>query len=137
MFGLDVIAKDGLYANIALHPKVMGVGYERGLEKSCEYLLAKSQEIVPVDQGDLKASGYWYVMGHGLEAEGFVGYSAPYAGYVHEMVHYYHEPPTQAKFLEQPIQDHHHYMMTIVRREIDKQERLRLRSGVRWPGMRE
>jgi hypothetical protein len=34
-----------------------------------------------------------------------VGYEAPYTIFVHERLDLYHEPPTQAKFLEQPARE--------------------------------
>ena len=36
---------------------------------------------------------------------GFGGAAAPYAIYVHENVSARHAPPTQAKFLEQPVME--------------------------------
>jgi hypothetical protein len=34
-----------------------------------------------------------------------VGYTAPYAIFVHENLELYHAPPTQAKYLEQPARE--------------------------------
>jgi len=70
----------------------------------------ESQILVPVDTGDLKASGYleivsgrtgdiWVDMGYGRNNK------PDYAAYVHEMVQIPHKPPTQAKFLEKPVND--------------------------------
>ena len=47
-------------------------------------ILRDSQLIVPVDQGNLKASGYCRSEVHGLVVEVEVGYTANYALYVHE-----------------------------------------------------
>jgi hypothetical protein len=71
-----------------------------------------SQVLVPVDEGDLKASGYLEVKdkagGKLVEAE--IGYGRGgdphYAVFVHEDLQAYHEPPTQAKFLEAAINKH-------------------------------
>lgn len=71
----------------------------------------ESQQLVPQRTGALKASGFlrvasgrtgniWVEMGY---AEGG---NPSYAAYVHEMVQIPHKPPTQAKFLEKPINDH-------------------------------
>jgi hypothetical protein len=66
-------------------------------------VLDASREIVPYDTGALHDSGFMNVeeTGDG-RIEGTVGYNMPYAVYVHERLDVYHEPPTQAKFLEQP-----------------------------------
>lgn len=55
-----------------------------------------SQRLVPVDTSMLKSSGYIKKYN---DTSYEVGYLAPYAPYVHEILHYYHQPPTQAKFL--------------------------------------
>ena len=73
-------------------------------------IFAKSQILVPVDTGVLRGSG-------GVSApEGlgggrtyvdifYGGPAAPYALYVHEILGNYHNPPTQAKYLEQPFME--------------------------------
>lgn len=71
----------------------------------------ESQVLVPVKTGDLKNSGFlriasgrtgniWVEMGYAD------GGDPDYAAYVHEMTNIPHKPPTQAKFLEQPINEH-------------------------------
>lgn len=72
-------------------------------------IFAKSQVLVPVDTGVLRGSG-------GVSApqsdnkDLFVdifygGPAAPYALLVHEIQGNYHNPPTQAKYLEQPFME--------------------------------
>lgn len=79
------------------------------LVEALEPTLGKSLELVPRDTGDLAASAY-------LEAEKFrggarvvMGYgrgnNPDYAIFVHEMTEYKHEAPTQAKFLQQPLDE--------------------------------
>lgn len=67
-----------------------------------------SQEIVPVHTGALKDSGYLETgtfRGHTTVDMGYAkGGTPPYAVYVHEALTYFHEPPTQAKFLQAPIE---------------------------------
>lgn len=72
-------------------------------------IFAKSQILVPVDTGVLRGSG-----GVSAPQMGNVGYfvdifyggpAAPYALYVHEIIGNYHNPPTQAKYLEQPLME--------------------------------
>lgn len=57
-----------------------------------------SQYFVPVDTGYLKSTGYVKQVGR-FSFE--VGYTAPYAIYVHEILGYKHKYPTRAKFLTQ------------------------------------
>lgn len=70
-------------------------------------IFAKSQILVPVDTSALRGSG-----GVSAPQRGNNGYyvdifyggpAAPYALYVHEIIGNYHNPPTQAKYLEQPL----------------------------------
>ena len=50
------------------------------------YLLRQSQMIVPVQTGNLKASGFVRATGSGIATVVTVGYTASYALFVHEMV---------------------------------------------------
>lgn len=52
-----------------------------------------------------------------------VGYTAPYAVYVHEMLHLYH-PNGQAKFLEQPLRTEAKRMAEIIRSRLRARESL-------------
>ncbi len=65
----------------------------------------RSQELVPVDKGPLKASGYIETQMRRGRVVGEVGYGRggvpPYAVIVHEDLSVQHAEPTQAKFLEQ------------------------------------
>ena len=72
-------------------------------------IFAKSQILVPVDTGVLRGSGG--VSAPQLGSKGYFvdifygGPAAPYALYVHEIIGNYHNPPTQAKYLEQPLME--------------------------------
>lgn len=67
----------------------------------------ESQKLVPVDTGRLKASAFIETRKTARGAEAFLGYGKagdpPYAGIVHERMDFYHQPPTQAKFLEEAV----------------------------------
>lgn len=56
----------------------------RGLVKGGLFLQRKSQEIVPVQFGVLKASAFTRRFGSGLDTDVVVGYTAEYAAVVHE-----------------------------------------------------
>jgi hypothetical protein len=68
----------------------------------------KSQTLVPVASGTLKNSGYIEARQYSHHTEAEIGYARggdpDYAIYVHEMPHW-HNPPTQAKFLQQPVEE--------------------------------
>jgi hypothetical protein len=67
----------------------------------------RSQYEVPVDTGALRSSGFItqpFVVGNQVAISIVYGQAAaPYALWVHEILDAYHEPPTKAKFLEDPL----------------------------------
>lgn len=72
-----------------------------------EPTFALSQQFVPVDTGDLRASGYLEVIGRGRRPIVQIGYGKagrpPYAVIVHENLEAHHAAPTRAKFLEEAL----------------------------------
>jgi hypothetical protein len=63
-----------------------------------------SQKQVPVDTGHLRSTGA--VSDPDItqgSVEVTIGYSAPYALFVHEDLQAHHKPPTKAKYLEDPF----------------------------------
>ena len=72
-------------------------------------IFAKSQVLVPVDTGVLRGSGG--VSAPQMGSQGYFvdifygGPAASYALYVHEIIGNFHNPPTQAKYLEQPVME--------------------------------
>lgn len=70
----------------------------------------RSQELVPVDTGVLKNSGYLEIRERRGTSVGEIGYGKGgiphYAAKVHEDMDVFHAPPTQAKFLEQAADEH-------------------------------
>lgn len=95
-------------------------GYKRGLKIATKFIFDKSQELVPVDTGHLKSSGYWEVRGDGFRATSSITYSARYAIYVHENLFVFHEPPTTAKFVDIPMKKHKRKVATIIWAEMAK-----------------
>lgn len=70
---------------------------------------AKSQRVVPVDTGSLRASGHvvppvYSDTGAVIEIA-YGGVAAPYAGIVHEDMEARHDSPTKAKYLEGPVEE--------------------------------
>jgi hypothetical protein len=70
-------------------------------------IFAKSQVLTPIDTGALRASGgvsapQEFPQGVGVDIF-YGGPAAPYALFVHEIQSNYHNPPTKAKYLEEPF----------------------------------
>lgn len=69
----------------------------------------KSQILVPVDTGALKESGYLEARqqrGHSQVEIGYGRAGQPeYTVFVHENLDVAHQPPTQAKFLQDPLEE--------------------------------
>lgn len=72
-------------------------------------IFGKALILTPVDTGALRGSGGVSAPMNTPEGIGvdifFGGPAAPYAMYVHEIIGNYHNPPTQAKYLEQPFME--------------------------------
>lgn len=88
-----------------------GSGKEAGqaIWEEANKIFAKSQVLVPVDTGVLRGSGGVSAPqsdGKDLYVDIFYGGpAAPYALLVHEIQGNHHNPPTQAKYLEQPFME--------------------------------
>lgn len=78
------------------------------LEDALEPTFEWSQEIVPVLTGELKESGYLETRSFRGRARVEIGYGRgglpDYAIVVHEDLEAHHEEPTQAKFLQMPLE---------------------------------
>ncbi len=112
-----------------------GRGAADGLRKAGAELLRQSQMLVPVEFGNLRASGYVNSSGAGFSTVVEVGYTASYALYVHEQVamklqgiarrpspprigkHWDPQGRAQAKFLEDPARQMHQQIINIVRQQ--------------------
>jgi hypothetical protein len=94
----------------------------KAIWEEANLIFAKSQVLVPVDTGVLRGSGGVSAPQQGPQGA-FVdifygGPAAPYALYVHEIIGNYHEPPTQAKYLEQPFMESLDHLQNNIRRRI-------------------
>lgn len=86
-------------------PEAMGKAlYQEGND-----ILREAKVLTPVDTGVLKGSAFVNlpeVSGAAVSVTLGYGQAAKdYAEVQHEELSYYHKPPTQAKFLEQPFND--------------------------------
>ncbi len=83
----------------------------QGVVRAAQFLLEKSQEIVPVDTGELKESGHIET----TKNSAAVVYEAEHAVIVHEDLDARHEPPTQAKYVEEPLRIYENKLKDIIR----------------------
>jgi len=78
-------------------------------EMAMQPIFDESQRLVPVLTGELKESGFLEVSGELGTVRVSIGYARggkpDYAVFVHEMVDLKHKAPTQAKFLQQPLEE--------------------------------
>lgn len=75
-------------------------GTARGLYNSAEHVLAKSREVVPIEEATLSRSGAASVDPDDEVAA--VSYDTPYAARQHEELTWRHDPGRTAKYLERP-----------------------------------
>lgn len=101
---------DSLIAKIQTLAVEAPVKVGAGLYLEAQAILAEATKITPIDTGALRASGHVEhptIDGLAIEVRiGYGGASAPYALFVHERLDLFHEPPTQAKFLEATMNAH-------------------------------
>lgn len=121
-----------MISNLKRSERKLAAGTERGIKAAARHLLAKSQELVPVEYGDLKASGKVQTTGKGFSTDSSVSYTAPHAIFVHENMQmklagqprpsgigvYWGRPGAplgQSKFLEQPARTEAATLRKIIR----------------------
>jgi hypothetical protein len=115
-------------------------GFRRGVKKATFLVHRESALLVPVDEGNLRASEFSRVEGQGFDSVGYVGYTADYAIYVHEDLELRHGedynawhgeeiaagllkprgPGQQAKFLEQPFRQNRQRIVNLIKEEMRK-----------------
>jgi len=81
---VSVTGINEVLGNMKNAPNLYGRSIARGLKQGGKFLLRESKKIVPVDTGNLKASGFVRSEGSGIHTDVTVGYTANYAVYVHE-----------------------------------------------------
>lgn len=100
--GITVRGIDKLISNLKVKEAEVRIATAKALMKSGEYVLGKSMPLVPLDEGDLRASGH-VESEKAMQGSVTVSYNTDYALKQHEDLELKHtEPGTQAKYLEQP-----------------------------------
>ncbi len=97
--------------NLTKFAVAANIGFQSGMQEVVDKIYDDSQFLVPVDKGPLRASGDKLVvvmLGANMQSltvvgEVTYGKGLDYAVYVHEDPSKHHDPPTQAKFLEDPV----------------------------------
>lgn len=95
----------------------MASDFRRGLGKAAFFLQRKSQEIVPVELGNLKNSAGMKLIGSGWGSDAIVYYTAHYAVYVHEIKKARHKAGKEYKFLEKPARIYRDRILKIIGNE--------------------
>jgi hypothetical protein len=107
MVGMSLSGASSLIKRLAVAGAMADTYTAQAIYREALKIFAVSQRLVPVQYGNLKGSGLvtspTKVSGGYEVLIGYGGPAAPYAVYVHEITTSYHKPPTQAKFLEQPV----------------------------------
>lgn len=81
--------------------KARRAGTARGLGMAAEHVLAKSREVVPIEEATLSRSGTASV--DPADEVAAVSYDTPYAARQHEELTWRHDPGRTAKYLERPL----------------------------------
>lgn len=108
-FTLDLFGDKELINALEAGQENSSQAIAQAIWEEANVIFAKSQTLVPVDTGVLRGSGG--VSAPQMGSKGYFvdifygGPAAPYALYVHEIIGNYHNPPTQAKYLEQPVME--------------------------------
>jgi hypothetical protein len=95
---IQITGVQEVIANLMKAEKQIGNGIRKGLIKAGLFLLRESKLIVPVDLGNLKASGDSRAEGQGMDTVVWVVYTAHYAVYVHENLDAVHGAAYNAKY---------------------------------------
>jgi hypothetical protein len=96
-------------------------GLDNSMDEIADRIFEQSQAQVPVDKGELRASGRKEVH-HGPNASIEISYHTPYAAVVHENTHNKH-PHGKAHYLSDPLKAHIPDITRIMVNEIKKELR--------------
>jgi len=102
--------------NLKLSKNRIASQVERGLKKGGLFIQRESQEIVPIDTGNLKGGAFTRHKGYGFNTDVIVGYVADYAVYVHEDLNARHKSGKRAKYLESVVREKKNEIVKIVKK---------------------
>lgn len=108
-----------IMAKMDIHDKKVEAGLARGLKIAGLRLQRESQKVVPIDTTNLKTTAFTRNMGGaGAKTDIWVGYTAGYAIYVHELIHNQHKEGKQAKFLEGPAREYRNVLLDLIAKSV-------------------
>lgn len=118
----------------------LSYGVEAGLQKAGNFLIGESMKKVPVEFGELIGSAYVRVKGRGFKRDVEVGYTAPYALYVHEAVGMKLKglprrpsPPHIGRYWDPQGRAHAKFLEEPARRLLPELRRIILTESKKWP----
>lgn len=95
-------------------------GQRAGVEAACQFLLSKSDELVPHETGHLQSTGDYDIEDSGDGISGGVYYDTVYALRQHEDLTLNHDNGRTAKYLEKPAIQYGTQMGEIIGTEIKR-----------------
>ncbi len=106
---VEVKGIDEVFARLSEAEKALRRALAAALYMEGEMIMGESKRQCPVDTGNLRATGHVEPPeerdGVITVTLGYGGPAAPYAVYVHEDLNQRHNPPTKAKYLEDPARE--------------------------------
>lgn len=94
----------------------VGIAAAQGINVALERLRALSVPLAPLDRGPLRQSAT-IRQATAYRAEGWLLFDVPYAAIQHEELDYRHDDG-QAKYVEQPMNDHQAELYGLIAREV-------------------
>lgn len=110
--GLDAVLR-----NINREVKQMKRGSAGALRRAALIVKGEALPLTPIDTGNLRAGCFTDVHDSWQGPYAVIGYTAAYAPFVHERTDLKHNPPTQAKFLEQALKNTEDQITAVLRSE--------------------
>jgi hypothetical protein len=98
---VEIVGTDRVVARLT--SMANGARKHKNVYRQAQKTMTKAVKYTPLLTGALRRSGKVEINGDQVEIS-FGGAEAPYAVYVHEILHYVH-PVGQAKFLERAVQE--------------------------------
>lgn len=111
--GMDSVMKG---FNKALN--IMKRTSKQGITEVCLDLQGRSQNLAPIDTGDLRGSAEVRIDEEGGNPVGTLSYNTPYAKKMHEDMNYHpHEPGTGPKYMEIPLEENRYKYIKHIERK--------------------
>lgn len=105
------------WSDVAIQGRKL-LGRRMALTKSAEDLKQKSNDVAPIEEAILIGSSGVDV--DEIAGTAVVAYDTPYAVFQHEVMDLSHDAGRQAKYLEQPLNEHASDHLSIIATELRK-----------------